>query len=49
MIDFWIQPVTGLVRSAEFTTAVDGDDVDWGLELSDYGETFEITPPPSGA
>ncbi len=49
VIDFWIQPVTGLVRSAEFTTTVDGGDVDWRVELGDYGEAMEITPPPSGA
>jgi len=44
-IDFWIQPVTGEVRSAEFTTDVDGEDVSWSLELSDYGDDFDIEPP----
>lgn len=46
-IDFWIQPVTGLVRSAEFTTVANQDDgrVDWTLELSQYGEEFTIVPP----
>ncbi|MGA9275986.1 LppX_LprAFG lipoprotein [Ilumatobacter sp.] len=44
-IDFWIQPVTGHVRTAEFTTTVDGEDVEWSLELSDYGEDFDIKPP----
>ncbi len=49
-IDFWIQPVTGLVRAAEFTTdAVQGDtdrgDVNWILELSQYGAEFTIVPP----
>lgn len=44
-IDFWIQPVTGEVRSAEFTTTVEGDEVDWALELSDYGDDFDIEPP----
>lgn len=50
-IDFWIQPVTGLVRSAEFTTDAsqnDGGvaaDVEWSLELSQYGEEFTIVPP----
>jgi hypothetical protein len=50
-IDFWIQPVTGLVRSAEFTTAAAQDegavaeDVEWSLELSQYGDEFTIVPP----
>ncbi len=44
-IDFWIHPVTGLVTAAEFTTTYQGADTDWVLELRDYGETFEISPP----
>ena len=44
-IDFWIDPVTGLVTAAEFTTTYQGAETDWVLELSDYGETFEISPP----
>ncbi len=52
-IDFWIQPVTGLVRSAEFTTEslqgqTDGGaagQVDWQLELSRYGDEFTIVAP----
>jgi hypothetical protein len=49
-IDYWIQPVSGLVRSAEFTTAApnEGDvtgDVEWSLELSQYGDEFTIVPP----
>jgi hypothetical protein len=46
-IDFWIQPVTALVRSATFTTAApeSGGDVDWTLELSQYGAEFTIVPP----
>ena len=44
-IDFWIQPVTGHVRSVEFTTSVEGSDVDWDLDLSEYGEDFDIQPP----
>ena len=44
-IDFWIHPVTGLVTAAEFTTTFEGADTDWVLELRDYGETFEISPP----
>ena len=44
-IDFWIQPVTGHVRAVEFTTVVGGDDVEWSLDLSEYGEDFDIQPP----
>ena len=44
-IDFWIHPVTGLVTAAEFTTTYQGAETDWVLELSDYGETFEISAP----
>jgi hypothetical protein len=49
LIDFWIQPVTGLVHSVEFTTSLDGGTVDWLIELSEFGETFEIKPPPTGS
>ena len=52
VIDFWIDPVTALVRSAEFTTDpvdvdVDGSDgrTEWTLELSRYGDEFTIVPP----
>lgn len=48
-IDFWLHPVTGLVRSAEFTTPFSGGDVDWSLELSEYGEDFDIEPPPGAS
>jgi lipoprotein LprG len=44
-IDFWIHPVTGLVTAAEFTTTFEGAESEWVLELRDYGETFEISPP----
>ncbi len=44
-IDFWIQPVTGQVRSVEFTTFVDGEEIDWKLDLSEYGNDFDIQPP----
>jgi hypothetical protein len=44
-IEFWIQPVTGHVRSVEFTTSVGGEDVEWNLDLSEYGEEFDIQPP----
>lgn len=44
-VDFWVQPVTGRVRAAEFTAEIDGEDVTWLLELSDYGAEFDIAPP----
>jgi lipoprotein LprG len=44
-IDFWIQPVTGHVRAAEFTASVGGEEVDWSLQLDDYGQDFDIEPP----
>lgn len=44
-IDFWIQPVTGHVRAAAFTTRVEDGDVDWRLDLDEYGEDFDIQPP----
>ena len=46
-IDFWIQPVTGLVARAEFSTDAPGDDdtIDWTLLLDEYGAEFDITPP----
>lgn len=44
-IDFWIQPVTGNVRAAEFTTATPQGDVDWVLELDDFGGDFSIMAP----
>ena len=52
-IDFWIHPVTALVRAAEFSTATlqgqaDGSvegEVQWNLELSQYGDEFTIVPP----
>lgn len=50
VIDFWIQPVSGLVTRAEFSTGVPGDDssgamIDWTLRLFDYGKDFDISPP----
>ncbi len=45
--DFWIQPVTGLVHSTEFTTTFADGSIDWSLELSEFGEPFEIVPPVS--
>lgn len=49
-LDFWIQPVTGLVHSVEFSTDATGDNagdeqVDWVLELNQYGDEFTIVSP----
>ena len=44
-IDFWLQPVSGAVMAAEFTTEFPDGDVDWMLTLSDYGADFDIEPP----
>jgi lipoprotein LprG len=45
VIDFWIHPVTALVRSVEFTNDLGDGDINWFLELSQYGEDFSIEPP----
>jgi lipoprotein LprG len=47
VVDLWIDPVTGLVGRVEFTTDLGDGDAHWVLTLSDYGETFEIEPPPA--
>ncbi len=44
-LDLWLHPVTAEVTSVEFSTAFNGDVSDWVLELSEYGETFDISPP----
>jgi hypothetical protein len=49
-LDFWIQPVTGLVHSVEFSTdpmsgSTSEEQVDWVLELDQYGDEFTIVPP----
>jgi lipoprotein LprG len=44
-IDFWIQPVTGLVHVAEFTTNLGEGDIEWRLQLTRYGDEFTIVPP----
>lgn len=48
-INFWIQPVSGLVTRAEFSTATPGGDdaaaIDWTLRLFNYGDDFDISPP----
>ncbi len=44
-LDLWLNPVTAEVVAIEFSTEFDGATSDWVLELLDYGEPFEITPP----
>jgi hypothetical protein len=44
-IDFWLKRDTGLVTAAEFSTVFDGKTTDWVIELSDYGDDFEIKMP----
>lgn len=46
VVDLWIDPVTGLVSRLEFSTDLGDGETYWVLTLSDYGETFDITPPP---
>lgn len=44
-VELWIHPGTGLVTRAELTTAIDGAESRWVLELGSYGESFTIRPP----
>ena len=44
-VDLWVNPVTGLVQEAEFVTELNGEKTTWHLELSRYGDPFEITAP----
>ena len=44
-LDLWLHPVTAEVTSIEFATEFDGEASDWVLELTEYGETFDISPP----
>lgn len=44
-LDLWVHPVTAAVTAIEFSTDFDGATSNWVLELSEYGETFEIVPP----
>jgi lipoprotein LprG len=48
VIDFWINPVTALVEAAEFDTTIGGETVSWVLELTGYGDAFDIEPPEGG-
>ncbi len=45
VIDLWIHPTTFLVSAVEFTTMSGGEDSQWALELSRYGDSFVIEPP----
>lgn len=44
-IDFWLKRDTALVTAAEFSTVFDGKTTDWVIELSHYGDDFEIKTP----
>jgi lipoprotein LprG len=44
-IDLWLDPVTGEVAEAFFTTSYSGEEATWRLTFSDYGEPVEIPIP----
>jgi hypothetical protein len=44
-IDVWIEPVTGELRRATFSTPIGTAVADWDLNLFDYGADIVITPP----
>jgi hypothetical protein len=44
-IDFWLKRDTALVTVAEFSTVFDSKTTDWVIELSGYGDDFEIKVP----
>ena len=44
-IDFWLKRDTALVTAATFSTVFAGKTTDWVIELSDYGDDFEIKTP----
>jgi lipoprotein LprG len=46
VIDLWIDPVTALVATVEFTVDLGDGATHWEVRFSDYGETFDISPPP---
>jgi lipoprotein LprG len=48
VIDVWIDPVTALVTGVEFDVELDAGAgaTHWKLDLTDYGEEFDISPPP---
>ena len=45
MIDFWLKRDTALVTAAEFSTVFEGKTTNWVIELSGYGDTFDIKSP----
>jgi hypothetical protein len=44
-IDFWLKRDTAVVTAATFSTVFEGKTTDWVIELSDYGDDFEIKTP----
>jgi lipoprotein LprG len=44
-VDLWIHPGSMLVTAAEFDTVIDDASSTWALELSRYGDSFDIQPP----
>ena len=44
-IDFWLRRDTALVTAAEFSTVFEGKTTDWVIELSGYGDHFDIKTP----
>ena len=44
-IDLWVEPGTLNVMSVEFSTTFNELETSWQLELSEYGEPFDISPP----
>ena len=44
-IDFWLKRDTALVTAAEFSTVFGGKTTDWVIELSGYGDKFDIKMP----
>lgn len=44
-IDFWLKRDTALVTAAEFSTVYRDKTTDWVIELSGYGDDFEIKMP----
>jgi len=48
-VELWVHPGTALVTAMEFDTELAAGTAHWELELSRYGETFTIEPPPGVA
>lgn len=44
-IELWVDRDTNEVTNVEFSTEFDGALSNWTLELTEYGESFEISPP----